>query len=97
MCPGWLKWQLASDWVERAKQGSPGMKDQLMMTPCDFFPFVRGRTLWLIGDSLTLVPSLLDQPHKKSYPTQTRFKAVILQQMIAEECMLGPVLDTVPT
>ena len=55
MCPGWLKWQIASDWVKRAEQDSPGMKEMLGLTPCDLFPFIRDRTLWLIGDSLTLV------------------------------------------
>ena len=56
MCPGWLKWQLGSDWVKRAEEGSPGVKDLLTLTPCDIFPYIRDRTLWLIGDSLTLVP-----------------------------------------
>lgn len=28
------------------------------MTPCDWWPFLRGRTLWLVGDSITQVGSL---------------------------------------
>ena len=55
VCPGWLKWQLASDWVKRAEAGSPGVRELLRLTPCDLFKYLKDKTLWLVGDSLTLV------------------------------------------
>lgn len=39
----------------RAEEGAPGVVEMLTMTPCDLFQFIEGRTLWLIGDSLTQV------------------------------------------
>lgn len=39
----------------RAKNGAPGVEDMLTMTPCDLFQVIEGRTLWLVGDSLTQV------------------------------------------
>ena len=68
MCPGWLKWQLASDWVKRAEEGSPGVKELLRLTPCDLFSYIRDRTLWLIGDSLTLVRYLECGPEHANVP-----------------------------
>lgn len=38
--------------VERAEVGAPGGKELLEMTPCDLFTYLRGRTLWLVGDSM---------------------------------------------
>ncbi len=44
--------------VCRAKVGAVGAKDLLELTPCDLFPYIRGRTLWLVGDSMMqVVPS----------------------------------------
>lgn len=60
-CPDWLKWQLTHDWIERAELGAPGAKERLTMTPCDLFPFFRNRTVWLMGDSLTLVSPIPGQ------------------------------------
>ena len=31
-----------------------GYDGPLTLTPCDFWPFVRGRTIWFLGDSQTL-------------------------------------------
>ena len=39
--------------VGRAEQGAPNGKELLEMTPCDLFTYLRGRTLWLVGDSMT--------------------------------------------
>lgn len=32
-----------------------GARELLDLTPCDLFSFIRGRTLWLIGDSIQQV------------------------------------------
>ena len=46
----------------RAEEGAEGAREVLQLTPCDLWPYLRGRTLWLVGDSMmqacTLVPCL---------------------------------------
>ena len=44
--------------IRRAEAGAPDYKETLLMTPCDWWPFLRGRTLWLVGDSITQVGAL---------------------------------------
>ena len=36
-----------------------GARELLELTPCDLYPFIRGRTLWLIGDSIQQVQPVL--------------------------------------
>ncbi len=57
VCPDYLKMELLTGWISRADQGAPGVKEMLTLTPCDLFPFIRGRTLWILGDSQALVSS----------------------------------------
>ena len=52
VCPEWLQEQLLSWLIDGAEQGRPGFKEMLTLTPCDIFPMLRGRTLWLMGDSM---------------------------------------------
>ncbi|CAL8468940.1 g8481 [Coccomyxa elongata] len=52
VCPEWLQEQLLTWMIESAERGRPGFKEMLTMTPCDLFPLLRGRTLWLMGDSM---------------------------------------------
>ncbi|KAK9841328.1 hypothetical protein WJX74_003987 [Apatococcus lobatus] len=37
--------------LSRAKDASSAYAEMLTMTPCDLFPYLRGRTLWLVGDA----------------------------------------------
>lgn len=39
--------------ISRAEMGAPGYEHMLTMTPCDWWPLLKNRTLWLVGDSLT--------------------------------------------
>lgn len=39
--------------VSRAEAGAPGYEAMLTMTPCDIWPYLRGRTLWVAGDSIS--------------------------------------------
>ena len=39
--------------VSRAEAGAPGYEAMLRMTPCDFWPYLRGRTMWVAGDSIS--------------------------------------------
>ncbi len=55
MCPDWLQEQLLSWMIESAERGRPGFKEMLTLTPCDLFSLVRGRTMWLMGDSMMQV------------------------------------------
>ena len=55
VCPEWLQEQLLSWLIEGAEAGRPGFKEMLTLTPCDIFPLLRGRTLWLMGDSMMQV------------------------------------------
>ncbi|KAK9821033.1 hypothetical protein WJX74_003942 [Apatococcus lobatus] len=53
ICP-WEDRQRLQRWlVERAELGAPDGKELLELTPCDLFAYLRGRTLWLVGDSMT--------------------------------------------
>ena len=36
----------------RAENGSASALEVLQMTPCDLFSYLRGRTTWLVGDSM---------------------------------------------
>ena len=58
VCPEWLQEQLLSWLIEGAEAGRPGFKEMLTLTPCDIFPLLRGRTLWLMGDSMMQVRPL---------------------------------------
>ncbi|KAK9868414.1 hypothetical protein WJX84_008112 [Apatococcus fuscideae] len=40
-------------WIERAAGGSAVASGLLTFSPCKFWPYLRNRTLWLIGDSIT--------------------------------------------
>ena len=52
--PAQLK-RLHSYFLGRAKNGSQWAEGMLRLTPCDLWPFIEGRTLWLLGDSTTEV------------------------------------------
>ena len=41
--------------LRRAEQGAVGVREMLEMTPCDVFAYIRGRTIWLVGDSMMQV------------------------------------------
>ncbi|BDA49809.1 hypothetical protein COCOBI_14-4290 [Coccomyxa sp. Obi] len=51
-CPQHDQDLLFNTLMDRAKVGAVGAKDLLELTPCDLFPYIRGRTLWLVGDSM---------------------------------------------
>jgi hypothetical protein len=36
----------------RAEEGAEGARELLALTPCDLWPYLAGRTLWLVGDSM---------------------------------------------
>lgn len=57
----------------RAKVGAAGAKDLLELTPCDLFPYVRGRTLWLVGDSMMQVRSLQTEVPVLVWPLDPAF------------------------
>ena len=44
--------------VCRAEAGMVFAKQMLLYTPCDLFPWIKGRTLWLVGDSIQQVTLL---------------------------------------
>ena len=48
LCPDWVQQRVISSWVER------GYELALGLTPCDLWPHIRGRTLFLMGDSMML-------------------------------------------
>lgn len=39
----------------RAEMGAVGEREMMEMTPCDIFSYIRGRTVWLVGDSMMQV------------------------------------------
>ena len=59
--------------VCRAKVGAVGAKDLLELTPCDLFPYIRGRTLWLVGDSMMQVG-----PLQRGFPFLFRLQRILI-------------------
>ena len=58
MCPKYEQEVLAQYFVKQAMAGSQNAQGLLELTPCDFWPLIQGRSLWLIGDSITMVSFL---------------------------------------
>ncbi|KAK9865937.1 hypothetical protein WJX84_007496, partial [Apatococcus fuscideae] len=54
MCPKYEQEVLAQYFVKQAMAGSQNAQGLLELTPCDFWPLIQGRSLWLIGDSITM-------------------------------------------
>ena len=48
LCADWLFWSVLEEWLGR------GYALALQLTPCDLWPLLRGRTLFLLGDSQML-------------------------------------------
>jgi hypothetical protein len=48
LCADWLFWSVLEEWLGR------GYELALQLTPCDLWPLLRGRTLFLLGDSQML-------------------------------------------
>ncbi len=53
ICPAAEQATLLAHFAGRAGAGDAWAANMLRMTPCDLWPFLRGRTLWLLGDSIT--------------------------------------------
>ncbi|KAL4444037.1 hypothetical protein ABPG75_011774 [Micractinium tetrahymenae] len=47
-CPEWLQQSIVGSWLER------GFELPLTLTPCDLWRHIRGRTLFMMGDSMML-------------------------------------------
>ncbi|KAI3432231.1 hypothetical protein D9Q98_003793 [Chlorella vulgaris] len=48
LCADWLFWSVLEEWLGR------GYELALQLSPCDLWPLLRGRTLFLLGDSQML-------------------------------------------
>ena len=55
LCPHEDQDRLLQHFLDRAANGSRWASNMLQLTPCDVWPFIRGRTIWLMGDSITQV------------------------------------------
>ena len=55
VCADWAQYVLLEDWLQRADDGAPGYERLLTLTPCDMWPLLQGRTLWVVGDSISQV------------------------------------------
>ena len=55
VCPHEDQERLLQHFLDRADNGSAWAANMLRMTPCDLWPFIKGRTLWVMGDSITQV------------------------------------------
>lgn len=53
ICPAKEQATLMAHYSARAAAGDAWAGNMLRVTPCDLWPFLRGRTLWLLGDSIT--------------------------------------------
>ena len=59
ICPAGLCRIVKHVALRRAERGGAGMRELMELTPCDVFPYLRGRTIWLVGDSMMQVQSIL--------------------------------------
>ncbi len=55
MCPHDDQDRLLQHFLDRAQSGSQWAANMLQLTPCDLWPFIQGRTIWLMGDSIMQV------------------------------------------
>lgn len=55
VCPHDDQDRLMQHFLDRAHSGSAWAANMLQLTPCDLWPFIQGRTVWLMGDSITQV------------------------------------------
>ncbi len=60
LCPHEDQDRLLQHFLDRVANGSRWAANMLQLTPCDLWPFIRGRTIWLMGDSIMQVRAL---PH----------------------------------
>ena len=51
-CQPELRQKLLSWLVDYSKQGATWAEDALLAKPCQLFRLIRGRSLWIFGDSL---------------------------------------------
>ena len=67
ICPSRDQDWFLNYFVEEVDRGSFYAKGLLELTPCDLWPYIRGKTIWLIGDSIMQVQApALSAPHKPS-------------------------------
>lgn len=55
ICPKELVYEFTAQLRSWKDQGSSWAKEALLLQPCDFWKILRGRTTWIIGDSVTEV------------------------------------------
>lgn len=63
ICPAAEQATLMAHFNGRAAAGDAWAGNMLRMTPCDLWPFLKGRTLWLLGDSITQARAALARIH----------------------------------
>ena len=49
--------------ADQARNGAEWAKDSLALKPCDLWPQLRGRTVWMVGDSISQVSHCTDACH----------------------------------
>ena len=72
VCPHEDQDRLLQYFLDRAASGSQWALNMLQLTPCDLWPFIQGRTVWLMGDSITqahtcprvMTPAVPSKPSK---------------------------------
>jgi hypothetical protein len=55
-CPAEVQEDLQSRLRGAAEGGHQWARDILLVRPCQLFPYLEGRTLWIIGDSMSKAP-----------------------------------------
>ena len=58
-----------------------GVREMMEMTPCDIFAYIRGRTVWLVGDSMMQVGckccETSSPPHSHTTLSRTSMRLVL--------------------
>ena len=55
VCPKEMQEGLGERLREAAAEGHEWAQEILLFRPCQLFPYMQGRTLWIIGDSMSKV------------------------------------------
>lgn len=54
-CPYEVQQDLQTRLTKAASEGHDWAREILLVRPCQIFPFLEGRTMWIIGDSMSKV------------------------------------------
>ena len=74
-CPHELRKHLTSWLRHSSSEGAKWAEEALLLRPCDLWPYLKGRTVWVAGDSMSQVGAWAAMPLNLARPSA---RAVLL-------------------